>query len=100
MSLVVLLLSQTNEAICDGTHVYVHSRKDGKAGFIYLIINISLTKSTFVELPKDAEPYTLAGQDNNMHATVVTLNSNPLVYLSYTYLSVYRTLSSTRISSI
>ena len=67
------------EPIREGAHVYVHSRKDGKEGKVYLIINNSTTEATTVELPKDAERYTLAGQDSNMRATVMTLNGNPLV---------------------
>ena len=67
------------EPIREGAHVYVHSRKDGKEGFVYLIINNSLTDSTFVELPKAAKRYTLAGENGNMRSTVMTLNGNPLV---------------------
>ena len=67
------------EPIREGAHVYVHSRKDGKEGKVYLIINNSRTETTTVELPKDAERYTLAGQDGNVRATVMTLNGNPLV---------------------
>ena len=55
------------------------SRKDGKPGFVYLVINNSLTETTEVELPKEAERYTLAGQDGNMRATIMTLNDKPLV---------------------
>ena len=67
------------EPVREGAHVYVHSRKDGKEGKVYLIINNSRTETTTVELPKDAERYTLAGQDGNVRATVMTLNGNPLV---------------------
>ncbi len=63
----------------EGAHVYVHSRKDGKEGKVYLIINNSRTETTTVELPKDAQRYTLEGQDGNIRATVMTLNGNPLV---------------------
>ena len=31
-----------------------------------------------MELPKDAERYTLCGQDGNMRSTVMTLNGQPL----------------------
>ena len=67
------------EPIREGAHVYVHSRKDGEEGFVYLIINNSLTDSTFVTLPKAAKRYTLAGADGNVRSTVMTLNGQPLV---------------------
>ncbi|MCD7858313.1 MAG: hypothetical protein LUG55_11100 [Clostridiales bacterium] len=69
----------TGEPIREGAHVYAHSRKDGKDGVVYLVINNSLTEATTVELPKDAQRYTLAGQDGNIRATVMTLNGKPLV---------------------
>ena len=46
---------------------------------VYLVINNSLTETTTVELPKEAERYTLAGQEGNVRATVMTLNDRPLV---------------------
>ena len=69
----------TKEQIREGAHVYAHSRKDGKEGVVYLVINNSLTETTTVELPKEAERYTLAGQEGNVRATVMTLNDRPLV---------------------
>ena len=69
----------SEEPIREGAHVYVHSRKDGKEGAVYLIINNSLTEATTVSLPKDAERYTLAGEGGNIRAKVMTLNGNPLV---------------------
>ena len=66
----------TAEPTREGAHVYAHSRKDG---VVYLIINNSLTESTTVELPKDADRYTLAGENGNVRATVMTLNAKPLV---------------------
>lgn len=41
---------------------YCHSRKDGKPGAAYLIINYSLTQATEVQLPKAAERYTLSAE--------------------------------------
>lgn len=67
------------EKIREGVHVFAHSRKDGKDGVAYLIINNSTTESTMVELPKEAQGYTLAGQDGNIRSTVMTLNGKPLV---------------------
>ena len=69
----------TAEPTREGAHVYAHSRKDGKDGVVYLIINNSLTESTTVELPKDADRYTLAGENGNVRAAVMTLNGKPLV---------------------
>lgn len=69
----------TAEPIREGAHVFAHSRKDGKEGVVYLVINNSLTETTTVELPKDAERYTLAGEKGNVRATVMTLNDKPLV---------------------
>ena len=68
----------SKEPIREGAHVYAHSRKDGKEGVVYLVINNSLTESTSVELPKDAQRYTLAGENGNMRSTVMTLNGKPL----------------------
>lgn len=69
----------TNEEIREGAHVFAHSRRDGKDGVVYLVINNSFTEATTVELPKDAVRYTLAGEDGNMRASVMTLNGRPLV---------------------
>lgn len=68
----------TNEPTREGAHIYAHSRKDGKDGAVYLVINNSQDVTT-VNLPKDAERYTLAGENGNVRATVMTLNGNPLV---------------------
>ena len=40
----------TGEEIREGAHVYCHSRKDGQAGYAYLVINNSEDVTT-VELP-------------------------------------------------
>ena len=39
----------------------------------------STNTARVLELPKEAERYTLAGQDGNMRATIMTLNDKPLV---------------------
>lgn len=54
--------------------VFAHSRKDGKAGFAYLIINPSVENEIEVNLTKTAERYTLAGANNNVRANTMTLN--------------------------
>lgn len=64
--------------IQEGAHVYCHSRRDGKDGCVYLVINNSLTNVTTVELPKDAEIYALAGRDG-LRSSVMTLNGRDLV---------------------
>jgi len=70
---------EAEEVIRMGAHVYVHSRKDGKQGLAYLVINNSLTESILVDIPKEATVYTLAGKDGNVRATVMTLNGVDLV---------------------
>lgn len=59
-----------------GAHLYCHSRRDGKEGAAYLLINNSLTDCTEVELPKDAEVYVLDGQ--TMRASTMRLNGKEL----------------------
>ncbi len=60
----------------EGAHVYCHSRRDGKDGAAYLVINNSLTEMTTVTLPRCAEQYTLSAE--TMRATVMQLNGVPL----------------------
>lgn len=62
----------------EGAHVYCHSRKDGKDGYAYLIINNSLTDVTTVELPGTGKLYELHG-NGNMRSKVMYLNDKPLV---------------------
>ncbi len=64
-------------AVTEGAHVYAHSRKDGKEGYVYLIINNSANPTT-VDLPKDAEAYILSG-DGKLRSRVMLLNGKPLV---------------------
>jgi hypothetical protein len=61
----------------EGAHVYAHSRKDGKDGYCYLVINNSLTDTTKVELPKEALRYTLCG-NGNVRNTSIYLNGKEL----------------------
>lgn len=58
-------------------HIYCHSRRDGKAGRVYLAINNSLTDPLAVELPSPAERYTLSA--DSMRSAVMRLNGRPLV---------------------
>lgn len=61
----------------EGAHVYCHSRKDGKDGCVYLVINNSLTDTTTIELPCDAEIYSLSG-NGDIRSRVMYLNGKPL----------------------
>lgn len=69
----------TNEPIRLGAHVYAHSRRDGKDGLVYLVINNDLENATAVELPGAADVYVLSGEGGDMRARVMTLNGKPLV---------------------
>ena len=62
----------------EGAHVFCHSRKDGKDGCVYMIINNSETETTIVELPQEAVCYKLAGKDG-LRSSVMTLNGRDLV---------------------
>ena len=64
-------------AIKEGAHVFCHSRKDGKDGCVYLIINNSLKDKTTVNLPKEALCYSLGG-NGNMRNTTIYLNGKVL----------------------
>jgi len=68
----------SKEEIREGAHVYAHSRKDGKDGVVYLIINNSLTDTTTVEIPSDGVIYALSGE-GKMRSRVMCLNGNPLI---------------------
>ena len=65
-------------AIAEGAHVFCHSRKDGKEGCTYLVINNSLENATTVELPGKATAYILAGKDG-MRSRIMTLNGRDLI---------------------
>ena len=67
----------TGEALREGAHVFAHSRKDGKEGACYLVIN-NASAATSVELPKDATVYTLTGRDG-LRSSVMQLNGRDLV---------------------
>ena len=43
----------------EGAHVFAHSRRDGKEGIAYLVINNSMSDATTVQLPGTAEVYCL-----------------------------------------
>jgi len=62
----------------EGAHVYCHSRKDGKEGLVYLVINNSHTETTTVELPGEAQVYALTG-NGKLRSRTMLLNGRELV---------------------
>ena len=66
----------TGEPIREGAHIYCHSRKDGKEGCVYLIINNS-KEATLVDLPKSAIRYTLTG-NGRLRSRTMLLNGREL----------------------
>ena len=68
----------SGETIREGAHVYAHSRRDGKDGKAYLIINTSWDQTTSVQLPCDAVRYTLTGK-SGMRSRTMCLNGRELV---------------------
>ena len=76
------LMGQTvyasGEPVREGAHVYAHSRKDGKDGVAYVVINNSWTEVTTVELPKEATVYALTG-NGQMRSRTMLLNGRELV---------------------
>ena len=68
---------ETGEEIREGAHVYAHSRKDGKEGVVYLVINNS-QEATKVELPKEAVAYALTG-NGKLRSRTMLLNGKELV---------------------
>lgn len=64
------------EPVREGAHVYAHSRKDGRAGTAYLIINNSLTEETVIELPTGSECYVLSAK--TLRSRCMLLNGQPL----------------------
>ena len=62
----------------EGAHVYCHSRKDGKEGCVYLIINNSWTEATTVKLPGEATVYALTGK-TGLRSRTMCLNGQELL---------------------
>ena len=67
----------SGEQIREGAHVYAHSRKDGKDGYVYLVINNS-REATTVELPGEAEVYALTG-NGKLRSRTMLLNGRELI---------------------
>ena len=66
----------TGEAIREGAHVYAHSRKDGKDGCVYLVVNNS-QEATSVELPGEGTVYALTG-NGKLRSRTMLLNGKEL----------------------
>lgn len=66
----------TKEEDREGAHVYAHSRKDGKDGMAYMIINNSTSNGTTVVLPGEAEIYTLSAE--SLRSSEIMLNGKVL----------------------
>lgn len=60
----------------EGVHIYCHSRRDRKPGVVYLVINNSLTDAVPVEIPEEAQRYTLSAE--TMRSSVMQLNGKEL----------------------
>ena len=61
----------------EGKHIYCHSRKDGKEGCVYLVINNS-SETTTVELPVASTRYSLTG-NGKFRSRTMLLNGRELV---------------------
>ena len=64
------------EPVREGVHLYAHSRKDGRDGAVYVIVNNSLTEATTVDLPWEAQQYTLSAETPRSSREL--LNGKPL----------------------
>ncbi len=60
----------------EGMHIYCHSRRDGKPGVVYLIINNSMDNAVSLEISKPAERYTLSA--SMLRSTTMMLNGKEL----------------------
>ena len=67
----------THEPTRMGAHVYAHTRRDGKDGACYLVINNSRTDTTTVTLPRGAVVYALTGE-GSLRSRRMLLNGKPL----------------------
>ena len=64
------------QEIREGFHCYVHSRKDGKKGYVYMIVNNSPSESSLVELPCKSTVYALTA--GYFRSPKILLNGKPL----------------------
>ena len=70
----------THEELREGVHLYANSRRDGKKGTCWILINNSQTESTEVEIPSDAEVYMLSAE--TLRSKSILLNGAPLALTS------------------
>ena len=66
----------SGQEIREGFHCYVHSRKDGKKGYVYMIVNNSPSESALVELPCKSTVYALTA--DYLRSPKILLNGKPL----------------------
>lgn len=66
----------TKEEIREGAHVYAHSRKDGKPGVCYVLINNSREEETIVHVPEGVR-YTLSA--DALRSQEIKLNDQPII---------------------
>lgn len=62
-------------ALREGAHVYAHSRRDGKDGYAYAVINNSRENAAVVELPGKADVYLLDAED--LRSPIMRVNGTP-----------------------
>lgn len=62
----------TGESVREGVHLYARSRRDGRPGAVYLLVNNSASEAVTAELPCAAERYTLCAE--TLRAGRVLLN--------------------------
>lgn len=65
----------THEPLREGMHVYAHSRRDGKPGYCYIVINNSKNEET-IEIPSESTCYQLSAKE--LRGKTVLLNGQPL----------------------
>ena len=66
----------SGQEIREGFHCYVHSRKDGKKGYAYMIVNNSSLEAALVELPCKSTVYALTA--DYLRSPKLLLNGKPL----------------------
>ena len=66
----------SGQEIREGFHCYVHSRKDGKKGYAYMIVNNSPSTPALVELPCKTTVYALTA--GYLRSPGILLNGKPL----------------------
>lgn len=69
----------SEEKIRVGAHVFAHSRRDGKDGVAYCIVNNNEKEATKLVLPKEADLYLLSPKDGKKRAAIMQLNGKDLV---------------------